>query len=114
MKRIEKVKNYVKKHKKAFIAGGVLVTTGVVSFVVLKKKLPVKGSANAILHIIRTDDGSVLSEATRAIDEKIFTDLAPEIEEMVLSEFAEDAWIERTFELGNNVTKKVEVTIKKI
>lgn len=111
MKRIEKVKNYVKKHKKAFIAGGILVTTGVISFVVLKKR-PAKGSSNAILHIMRTDDGSALSEATRVIDEEIFTELAPEIEELVLNEEEDHKIIEKYFDLGKDrLFKHVKVEI---
>lgn len=112
MKRIEKVKNYVKKHKKAFIAGGILVTTGVVTLVVLKKKLPAEGSANVIMHIMQTDDGSVLSEATRLIDEEIFTELAPEIEEMVLDEAIDHKVIEKYFDLGKErLFKHVKVEI---
>lgn len=110
---IERTKKFVKDHKKAIIIGGVTVA-GVASVVILKDKV----TAGNEMYYRKFFDNfkkamADMSEVHRKIDEQIFTDLAPEIEDMVLSEFVEDGYLDRTYELGN-VLKKVEVTIKKV
>lgn len=47
------------------------------------------------------------------IDEEIFTDLAPEIEEMVLNKGVEKGWISRTYKIGGG-SKLVEVNVEKV
>lgn len=50
---------------------------------------------------------------TLKIDEEIFTDLAPEIEEMVLNKGVEKGWISRTYKIGGG-SKLVEVNVEKV
>lgn len=55
-----------------------------------------------------------LSEATRLIDEEIFTELAPDIESLVLNETIEKGGIERSFTLQPTLHKLVTVTVEAI
>lgn len=109
---IEKTKKFVDDHKKAIVIGGVTVA-GVATVVILKDKVTVKEMYYRKFFDNFKKSVAGMSEVHRKIDEQIFTDLAPEIEDMVLSEFVEDGYLDRTYELGN-VLKKVEVTIKKV
>lgn len=116
MKLVEKGKNFVKKHKKVFIAGGVLVTTGVATFVIskdIKSMIKHEKEGQEILHVLRSTLKGGLTEAQAKIDEEIFSDLAPEIEQMVLDKGIEHAVIERYYDLGEDrLFKSVVVTIK--
>lgn len=109
---IERTKKFVDDHKKAIVIGGVTVA-GVATVVILKDKVTVKEMYYRKFFDNFKKAITGMSEVHRKIDEQIFTDLAPEIEDMVLSEFVEDGYLDRTYELGN-VLKKVEVTIKKV
>lgn len=97
MKLLEKGKKFVKDHKKIVI-GGALVTTGVVSCVILKKTSVIGR------HPLR--------DIATLIDEEIFTELAPEIEQAVLDKGVDSLRIEKYFDLGeDNLFKHVEVKI---
>ena len=104
-------KKYVNEHKVQFVVGGVTVIGIVVGGRFLfksVKKTNVKVDSNALKKVV--DNG--ISEITRKIDEEIFTDLAPEIENYVLDNGIEHAVSERSYDIGDNLFKIVTVTVK--
>lgn len=54
------------------------------------------------------------SERDYKIDEEIFTDLAPQLENLVCDDGIETAHIDTSFEIGQNVNKRVTIDVETI
>lgn len=115
-KKESKIKAFWNKHKDTII--NIAVAVG--SFAAGCAVVAIAKSGNDIP--ISDEDMPELPSggAAQRIDEDIFTKLAPEIEDFVLSEGVDEAYIERTYSVGfpkggnpdngyYNVDKKVEV-----
>ena len=112
MKLLEKGKKIVKKHKKAIIGG---IVIGVTAYVVLKDSRALsehEKEGKEILNTLLKLPTRSMTAASRQIDEEIFTELAPDIEELVLNKGIENALSEKYFDLGEDrLFKHVEVKI---
>lgn len=117
--KLKETKDFIKRHKKKFVVGTVLVIEG--CFLVIfvkeaKRKNKIAANEKRALEAVLDSMGKPLSNkeiAMRNIDEKIFTDLAPRIETLVLEEGLDESYIEEAYTLGEDVIKKVCVHIKK-
>ncbi len=118
--KVKSAKKFVKDHKVQFIVGGITVVAVVGGRYLIKthkmrktfKKVDEKVMKD-ILDAVKKPL-SVGEKIAKEVDEQLFTVLAPEIEEMVLSEFCEDGLIDQTYKLANDITKQVVVTVKKV
>lgn len=116
----EKIKNFLKDHKWEIIVSILGATTGIIflnrSLVKYKKESEeLERQGKEILKVLEDCNRKAqIDPWTTRIDEEIFTDLAPEIEDMVLNKGLEKGWIERTYELGKVGKRRVEVNIEKV
>lgn len=110
-RKAERFKQFLRKHKWEII--GTAVGT-VVGLKMLKRHSSKARKHEAeVIDIFKTS-GSRLEPWSKKIDEDIFTDLAPELEQMVLNAGVDKAWIERCYDLDPVTHKLVEINISTI
>lgn len=98
---------WVKEHKKEILVGaGTVIGTAVLITIGVKCSKSSKGKV--------INDMPKLKEIGRIVDEDIFTELAPSIEETVLNKGLEKVVLERSYDLGDNLSKYVTVTIENV
>ena len=114
-KGAEKTWNFVKEHKVEIGLTVITTVSGIGLFILGKKlyALDTKHKSFKDFNVPSVTD-SVLPEFIRKIDEEIFTDLAPEIENLVICDGVENAIVERSFTLEPTLHKLVTVKIDAI
>ena len=121
MKRKQTFKEFCKEHKAEIIVGGIVIVGAVVGFKVWSKKLDIKGKK--IADALKETATNLPHETYRFVDEDIFTNIAPAIEEAVLEEGLDEALFEKfykvSYPLGGdpkngfyNVKKYVKVLVQ--
>lgn len=120
-KSLNKSKDWCKRHKKTLI----IVGGTVVGIVIFKKGINAGRGLYLTDTAERTSDlikfyspeeagvFTVSEGVVRAVDESVFTDLAPEIESGILAKCLKHGSIERVYNLGD-VVKKVTVNIDSV
>ena len=61
-----------------------------------------------------TNDSDISDTIYKSIDERLFVELAPAIEEAVLNKGLEKTIIEEAYDLGDNLSKFVSVTVENV
>ena len=121
MKRKQTFKEFCKEHKMEIIIGGIVIVGAVAGFKVWSKKLDIKGKK--IADALKEAATNLPHETHRFVDEDIFTNIAPAIEEAVLEEGLDEALFEKfykvSYPLGGypkngfyNVKKYVKVLVQ--
>lgn len=113
-KGAEKTWGFVKEHKVEIGLTAVTTASGIGLFILGKKlyALDTKHKSFKSFNVPSVTD--ILPEFIRKIDEEIFTDLAPEIENFVISDGVEHAVVERSYTLEPTLHKLVTVKIDAI
>lgn len=111
-KGAENAWGFVKEHK-VEIGLTVVTTVSGIGLFILGKKLYSLDTKHKNFNVPSVT-GSVLPEYIRTIDEEVFTDLAPEIENLVISDGVEHAIVERSYTLEPTLHKLVTVKIDAI
>lgn len=83
---------------------------GAVMWVAFKKNESKSEEHDAISRVLNDD----FERTVKEVDEDIFTNLAPAIEEAVLDKDIEKIWYDRSYDLGDNLHKFVTVNIENI
>lgn len=110
-KGAENAWDFVKEHK-VEIGLTIVTTVSGIGLLILGKKLYSIDTKHKSFNVPSVTD--VLPEFIRKIDEEIFTDLAPEIENLVICDGVENAIVERSFTLEPTLHKLVTVKIDAI
>lgn len=116
-KKENKVKKFVKRHKVLLVT---LTTAGATGYAFYKIGLLQGLNLNLInefrhaegidsLFCVNTDEGLCVNA-----DEGIFTDLAPAIEAAVLNKNLEKVHLDRSYKIGDNLSKNVQVVIENV
>ena len=113
-KGAENAWDFVKEHKVEIGLTIVTTVSGIGLFILGKKlyALDTKHKSFKSFNVPSVTD--VLPEFIRKIDEEIFTDLAPEVENLVISDGVEHAVVERSYTLEPTLHKLVTVKIDAI
>ena len=114
-KKEGKIKKFLKDNKEIVILtiiGAFGLTIGLKAH--HREKMKLKKEGEEILKVLKTSKGGRLEPWANAIDEEVFTDLAPEIESMILNVGLEKGWIERSYSLDPVTHKLVEISIETI
>lgn len=115
---LEKSKKWVKEHKDVLVGTGLLVGSSVLMIV-----LGAKGASKLLIkpkHVPGELGDAVLKGLKEGpltpheIDELVFTDLAPKIEDAVLEKGLEKMALERTYNLGDNLSKFVTINVENV
>lgn len=103
--------DFVKEHK-VEIGLTIVTTVSGIGLIVLGKKLYKLDTPHKSINV--PNMASTLPDFIRTIDEEVFTDLAPEIENLIINDGVENAIIERSFTLEPTLHKLVTVKIDAI
>lgn len=98
MKRKQTFKEFCKEHKVEIIVGGIAIVGAIVGFKMWSKKLDIKGKK--IADALKEAATNFPHETHRFVDEDIFTDLAPAIEEAVLEEGLDEDFFEKFYKVS--------------
>lgn len=114
-KGAEKTWDFVKEHKVEISLTAVTVVSGI-GLIILGRKLYLLDTKHKSFKSISVPSvtESILPDNIRIIDEEIFTNLAPEIENLVINDGVENAIVERSFTLEPTLHKLVTVKIDAI
>ena len=110
-KGAEKTWDFVKEHKVEIGLTAVTTVSGI-CLILIGRRLYLLDTKHKSFNVPSVTD--VLPEFIRKIDEEIFTDLAPEIENLVISDGVENAVVERSYTLEPTLHKLVTVKIDAI
>ena len=94
----QKIKEFRNEHNVEIIVGGIAIVGAVVGLKVWSKKLDVKDKK--IADAFKTAATNLPHETHRFVDEDIFTDLAPAIEEAVLEEGLDEVLFEKFYKVS--------------
>lgn len=111
-KGAEKTWDYIKDHKVEIGLTAVTVVSGI-GLIILGRKLYLLDTKHKSFNVPSVTK-DVLPDNIRIIDEEIFTDLAPEIENLVINSEIEQAIAERSYTLEPTLHKLVTVKIDTI
>lgn len=116
VRRETKVEKWVRKHKKQLAIAGAIIGSfalGMLYEQCTNKKLKKLHEAEKELEGYALSDSD---ECTKRIDEDIFTNLAPTIEDAVLSDGIDEFYMDRDypveFESGDTRLRRVSVSVK--
>ena len=114
-KGVEKTWDFVKEHKVEIGLTIVTTASGIGLFILGKKLYSIDTKHRSFKEFKNVPSVTdVLPEFIRKIDEEIFTDLAPEVENLVISDGVEHAVVERSYTLEPTLHKLVTVKIDAI
>jgi len=115
-KKESKAKKWIREHKKQLVIAGAVISSfalGIAYERCTNKKLKAWHEAEKELEGYKLSDPD---ECTKRIDEDIFVNLAPTIEDAVLSDGIDEFYIDRDypveFESGDTRLRRVSVSVK--
>lgn len=114
--KLNKIGTFIKENKTEIIFGTITVVSAVGSVVIYKKLHNVESDFDNIDSIAENyyTDKNEVADNLRLIDEKIFTELAPRIEEAIMNDKLENAVIEGCYTLAPVLHKAVTVNVETI
>lgn len=104
----KKTCNWIKEHKKEVLCCGVLA---VLSYSLYKRGTTIKSIDIDDPNVKTLEDIAKIDSPSVKIDEDIFTRVAPLMEDAILDEGVEKFNFEDAYEIGQNVSKTVKISI---